>query len=330
MSQPSASETILAVVAPQAGDASVLAVTPRRRPTLEAGQMRVRTAAAGLNFIEIYQRSGVYQVPYPFTPGTEASGTVIEVAPDVTRFAVGDRVMTAAAIGGTYAEEFIVSAAEAAAVPDGVDLVEAAAIPLQGATAHYLANSSANPQAGETVLVHAGAGGVGLILTQLLTNRGVRVITTASSPEKQQLSRDAGAVASVNYDSFLEHVRELTDGAGVSVVYDGVGKDTFDRSLDALAVRGTLVVFGGSSGQVPPFDLQRLSAGGSLTVTRPALPAFMRTEAERDWRYSDLTAAIADGSLKLRIHATVPLAEAARAHADLEARKTTGKTLLVP
>lgn len=293
------------------------------------GELLVATAAAGVNFIEIYQRSGVYRVATPFTPGSEASGTVLEVGAGVTRFAPGDRIATAAA-SGTYAERFIVPAEQAVPVPEWLDLETAAAIPLQGCTAHYLATSAATPQPGDTVLVHAGAGGVGLLLTQLLVARGVRVLTTASSQAKRELSLAAGAVESFGYEDFVSRVHELTDGQGASVAYDGVGRDTFDDSLRALRVRGELVLFGGSSGQVAPFDLQRLNAGGSLSVTRPSLAHFMLTPEERAWRYGELFDALGSGSLRASVGERFALADAADAHRALAGRRTTGKLILVP
>jgi NADPH2:quinone reductase len=211
-----------------------------------------------------------------------------------------------------------------------VDLHTAAALPLQGMTAHYLINSSFRVEPGHTVLVHAGAGGVGLLLTQLLKSRGARVITTVSTAEKEQLARTAGADEVLRYEGFAEAVRELTNGVGVNVVYDGVGKDTFDGSLASLRTRGFLVLFGAASGAVPPVDPQRLNAGGSLSLTRPKLADFLANPQERLWRSSEVFSAVADGSLKVRIGASYPLAEAQRAHEDLEGRRTTGKVLLVP
>lgn len=294
-----------------------------------AGELLVETRAVGVNFIETYQRSGVYEMDLPFVPGAEASGTVLAVGEGVDGFAEGDLVTTAEG-RGTYADRFVVEAARAVRVPEGVSAETAAALPLQGLTAHYLATSAAHPQEGDTVLVHAGAGGVGLLLTQLLVSRGVRVITTASTPQKRDLSHAAGAAHVLEYDGFAERARDLTDGAGVAVVYDGVGKDTFDDSLRALRVRGEMVLFGGASGQVPPFDLQRLNAGGSLSITRPSLGHFLLTSEERAWRYRELFEAIAAGSLDVRVGARFPLVEAADAHRALEGRKTTGKVLLVP
>lgn len=317
------------IVVERAGGPETLVVSETPAPRPGAREVLVATAATGVNFIETYQRSGVYPMQFPFTPGGEASGVVLEVGESVTGFARGDRVATAAA-HATYAEQFIAPAEQLARVPEGVDLEVAAALPLQGCTAHYLAHSAANPQPGESVLVHAGAGGVGLLLTQLLAARGVRVFTTASSDSKRQLSLDAGAEVSFGYEDFADRARALTGGEGVAVVYDGVGKTTFDESLRALRVRGELVLFGGASGQVPPFDLQRLNAGGSLSITRPSLGHFMRTDEERGWRYRDLFDAVAAGTLKLRIGARFSLAEAADAHRALEGRETTGKVILVP
>lgn len=318
-----------AIVANEAGGPEVLKIEDRPAPMAGPGELLVKAEAIGVNFIEIYQRQGVYQVPYPFMPGSEAAGTVLSVGDGVQGFAPGDRVATAAA-RQTYAEQFVVVAAEAARVPDGVDIETATALPLQGVTAHYLATSSAHPRPGDTALVHAGAGGVGLLLTQLLVERGVRVFTTASTPEKRELSLHAGASESFAYEGFAERAREATDGEGVAVVYDGVGRDTFDDSLKALRVRGEMVLFGGASGQVPPFDLQRLNAGGSLSITRPSMGYFMRTAEEREWRYRELFEALANGSLKIRIGERFPLASAADAHEALAGRGTTGKLILIP
>jgi NADPH2:quinone reductase len=298
-------------------------------PAPGPGQLLVKVAAAGVNFIDTYQRSGVYKVKFPFTPGSEIAGTVEALGEGVTGVAAGDRVATSEARGG-YAQYALVDADGALPVPDGVSDETAAAIPLQGMTAHYLVNSSFKVQSGHTVLTHAGAGGVGLVLTQLLKAKGARVITTVSTDEKEELAREAGADEVLRYDGFAEQVRELTGGTGVDVVYDGVGKDTFDGSLASLRTRGTLVLFGGASGQVPPFDLQRLNAGGSLFVTRPKLADHLLTVEERRWRSEELFAAVLDGSLKIRVGASYPLGKAGQAHADLESRRTTGKLLLVP
>ena len=321
--------TIRAITVAHAGGPELLEFSEIPSPSVGPGELLVQTRAVGVNFIETYQRSGLYAVDYPFTPGAEAAGVVLEVGEDVSGFAAGDLVTTAEA-SSAYADRFVVAADRAVRVPDGIAADVAAAIPLQGLTAHYLANSAARPEPGETVLVHAGAGGVGLLLTQLLVARGVRVLTTASTPEKRELSLGAGAAEVLDYAGFAERVRELTNGEGVAVVYDGVGARTFDDSLAALRVRGEMVLFGAASGPVPPFDLQRLNAGGSLSVTRPSLGHFLRTADERAWRYGELFAAIAAGDLHFRIGARFPLAEAGYAHAQLEARATTGKVILEP
>jgi NADPH2:quinone reductase len=318
-----------AIVARQSGGPEVLESAEVARPTPGPGQLLIKVAATGVNFIETYQRGGMYKVTYPFTPGSEAAGTVEEVGEGVEGFTVGSRVATAEG-QECYAEYTVLDAAKALPVPDGVDLHTAAALPLQGMTAHYLINSSFNVRPGQTVLVHAGAGGVGLLITQLLKTRGARVITTVSTDEKEELARAAGADEVLRYEGFPESVRQITNGVGVDVVYDGVGKDTFDGSLASLRARGFLVLFGAASGAVPPVDPQRLNAGGSLSLTRPKLADFLANPQERLWRSSEIFAAVADGSLNVRIGASYPLAEARRAHEDLEGRRTTGKVLLVP
>lgn len=318
-----------AIVARQSGGPEVLESTEVKRPTPGPGQLLVKVAATGINFIETYQRGGMYKVAYPFTPGSEAAGTVEEVGEGVEGFTVGSRVATAEG-QECYAEYTVLDADKALPVPDGVDLLTAAALPLQGMTAHYLINSSFKVEPGQTVLVHAGAGGVGLLITQLLKTRGARVITTVSTDEKEELARAAGADEVLRYEGFADAVRQLTNGVGVDVVYDGVGKDTFDGSLASLRKRGFLVLFGAASGAVPPVDPQRLNAGGSLSLTRPKLADFLLNPQERLWRSSEVFGAAADGSLKVRIGASYPLADAGRAHEDLEGRRTTGKVLLVP
>ena len=318
-----------AIVARQAGGPEVLDFTEIDRPVPGPGQLLVKVAATGVNFIETYQRNGTYKVAYPFTPGSEAAGVVEEVGEGVEDFSVGSRVATAEGTA-CYAGYIVLDAAKALPVPDGVDDHTAAALPLQGMTAHYLINSSFRVEPGHNVLLHAGAGGVGLLLIQLLKARGARVITTVSTDEKESLARGAGADEVLRYDGFADAVRDLTQGAGVNVVYDGVGKDTFDGSLASLRTRGSLVLFGAASGPVPPVDPQRLNAGGSLTLTRPSLAHFLGNPQERLWRSTEIFGAAADGSLNVRIGATYPLAEARRAHEDLEGRRTTGKVLLVP
>lgn len=299
-------------------------------PQAGPGQLLVRTQAVGINFIDTYIRTGRYPTPVPYIPGAEGSGVVTAVGPDVTEFRVGDRVAWAAA-PGSYAELVVVPAAVAIPVPDGVDAAVAASALLQGMTAHYLTESIYKPEPGESVLVHAGAGGVGLILTQLLSARGVHVITTVSTDDKEKLSRDAGAAEVLRYDDEIAtRVRELTDGVGVAAASDGVGASTFEASLAATRVRGMVALFGAASGPVPPFDLQRLNPLGSLFVTRPTLVHYTRDRAELLWRAGDIMNAIADGTLRIRIGGSYPLAEAERAHRDLEGRKTTGSIVLVP
>lgn len=294
------------------------------------GELLVRTAAIGVNFIDTYIRTGRYPVTLPYVPGAEGTGEVVAVGADVTEFAEGDTVAWADA-AGSYAELAVVPAAKAIAVPAGVDPAVAASALLQGMTAHYLLTSVYEPKVGETVLVHAGAGGVGLILTQLAVARGVRVITTVSTDAKEALSREAGATDVLRYAPDLaEQVRGLTGGDGVAAVYDGVGADTFEASLAALRIRGTLALFGAASGPVPPFDLQRLNPAGSLFVTRPTLAHYTRDRSELMWRAGDVLEAVADGSLAVRVGARYPLAEAERAHRDLEGRRTTGSIVLTP
>lgn len=318
-----------AIVATEAGGPEVLQAAEVPEPEYGSHEILVETAAVGVNFIETYQRSGVYPVSYPFVPGSEAVGRVLEVGAGVLGIEPGDRVATSAA-SRCYADRFVVPYVQVARIPDSIDDVTAAALPLQGGTAHYLATSIARLYVGDTVLVHAGAGGVGLLLTQLLVARGVRVLTTASTPEKRELSLSMGAAESFDYEGFAERTRELTGGEGVAVVYDGVGASTFDESLTALRIRGEMVLFGGSSGQVPPFDLQRLNALGSLKITRPSLGHFMRTPDERESRYRELFSSTATGALQVRIGGTYALADAADAHRDLQSRGTTGKLVLIP
>ena len=318
-----------AIVVNEPSDASGLVPAEIPVPAPGPGQLLVKIAATGVNFIETYQRSGVYAVDYPFTPGTEFSGVVQQIGDGVQNYKVGDRVATASGSRG-YAQYALVDAKRAGKVPDAVNLNIAAALPLQGMTAHYLVHSSYMVRSGDVVLTYAGAGGVGLILTQLLKLKGATVITTASTQEKKDLARAAGADYVVDYDQVAATVEQATGGAGVHAVYDGIGKDTFETSLAALRRRGTLVLFGGASGQVPDFNLQRLNAGGSLSVTRPKLDDFLATEQELHWRFGDIFGWVAAGQIDVRIGAEYPLAEAAAAHAALESRATTGKIILVP
>lgn len=293
------------------------------------GQVLIDVAAVGVNFIDIYQRQGVYQRDLPYVPGSEGSGRVVAVGPDVTEVSVGDRVAWES-LPGSYASQVVGPAARLIPVPESIDDQLAAAMPLQGLTSHYLARSSYRIREGDTVLIHAGAGGVGQLLTQIAKILGATVYTTVSTPEKAELSRAAGADEVLGYDGFAAAARDLTNGVGVAAVYDGVGKDTFDESLRAIAVRGTMVLFGGASGQVPDFNLQRLAAAGSLSITRPTLTHFVADRQELLFRSDEIWGWIADGRLKLTVGQRYPLADAAQAHEDLAARRTTGKVLLVP
>ncbi|MBO0855987.1 MAG: quinone oxidoreductase [Nocardia sp.] len=312
------------------GGPDVLVPAELDDPVIGPDQLLVATDAAGVNYIDTYIRTGTYPQAVPYIPGSEGSGVVVEIGAHVRDFTVGDRVAWAAA-PGSYAERVAVNAAAAIAVPDAVSAQVAASALLQGMTAHYLIESVYKPEPGETVLIHAGAGGVGLLLTQLAAARGVRVITTVSTDAKEELSREAGADQVLRYgDDLALRVRDLTDGIGVAAVYDGVGAATFEASLFSLRVRGMLALFGAASGQVPPFDLQRLNPAGSLFVTRPTLAHYTRDRAELTWRAGDVMNAIADGSLRLRVGGEYALAEAAQAHRDLQARKTTGSIVLLP
>lgn len=312
------------------GGPEVLRYVEVADPPIGPGQLLVDTQAVGVNYIDIYFRTGLYPQQTPYVPGSEGTGIVAEVGAEVTEFAVGDRVAWAAA-PGSYAERVAVDAAVAVRVPEGVDTTVAAAALLQGMTAHYLVESVFRPEPGDPVLIHAGAGGVGLLLTQLAAAKGARVITTVSTDDKEKLSRAAGASEVLRYgDDLADRVRELTGGTGVAAVYDGVGASTFEASLASLRVRGTLALFGAASGAVPPFDPQRLNPAGSLWLTRPSLGAYTRDRAEFLWRATDVFDGIAAGTLNLRVGATYPLADAAQAHRDLAARKTTGSIVLLP
>lgn len=323
-----------AVQAQRAGSPDVLALVELPDPVPGPGEVLVRVAAAGVNFIDTYRRSGVYPMDYPHVVGSEGAGVVAAVGAGVDQVAMGDRVAWSDA-PASYAELVRVPADRLLPVPDKVDLETAAALPLQGMTAHYLCRSTYRVQPGDTVLVHAGAGGVGLLLTQLVVAAGGRVISTVSTAEKAALAREAGAAVVIRYDTLTDLaadlpplVREANGGEGVAAVYDGVGRATFDASLASLRRRGMLVLFGGASGQVPPLDLQRLNAAGSLFVTRPTLADYVATRTELLGRARELFGAVADGSLTVRIGARYPLAEAAEAHRALEGRATTGKVLL--
>ena len=287
--------------------------------------------AVGVNFIEVYFRNGVYKAALPLTLGSEAAGTVEELGPGVAGFAAGDAVASVSVLG-SYAEYALVPAAALVKVPESLTMQQAAAALLQGMTAHYLSHSVFPLKAGDTALVHAGAGGVGLLLTQMAARLGARVITTVSTAEKAELSREAGATDVILYTEkdFTAEVKRLIGGKGVDVVYDSVGKTTFEGSLNCLRPRGLLALFGASSGPVPPFDLIQLSSKGSLFITRPTLWHYVATRAELEWRSGDVLGWAAKGELKLRTEYVYPLAEAAQAQTDLEDRKTTGKILLEP
>ncbi|GAB2455218.1 quinone oxidoreductase family protein [Xylanimonas ulmi] len=325
-----------AVAAREAGGPEVLTSVELPEPEPGPGQLLVRVAAAGVNFIDTYRRSGLYPMPYPHVVGVEGAGVVTALGEHVTGFAVGDEVAWCEA-PGSYAELALVPAAGAVRVPTGLDLTLAAALPLQGVTAHYLVASTFAVGLGHDVLLTAGAGGVGLLATQLAVARGGRVITTVSSAEKAALSAEAGAAHTIDYAAMADitaelptAVRALTGGEGVHVVYDGVGRSTFDASLASLRRRGTLVLFGAASGPVPPLDPQRLNRAGSLYLTRPTIGDYLATRAEVEWRFGEVLGAAAAGDLDVRVGATFPLAEAGQAHRALEGRRTTGKVLLIP
>jgi len=318
-----------AIVVNEHGGPEVLRPEEVPDPRPGAGQVLVDVAATGVNFIDTYLRSGHYPSKPPYTPGTETAGTVAAVGEGVTDLAVGDLVATTNA-QGAYAEKALVAADRAVRVPDGLDARQAAAALLQGMTAHYLVHSTYEVKPGDTVLVHAAAGGMGLLLTQLVKLRGGRVIGTVSTAEKERLAREAGADEVIGYDDVPDGVRRLTDGEGVPVVYDGVGATTFDGSLASLRPRGILVLYGAASGPVPPFEPTRLQSTGSTYLTRPTLVNYIATPEDLVWRASDVLGWVSSGDLNLHIGATYPLADARQAHEDLQGRRTTGKLLLIP
>ena len=311
------------------GGPEALQVDDVPTPTAGPGQLLVETAAIGVNFIDTYHRSGLYPLQLPATLGVEAAGVVTAVGDDATSFSVGDRVAWAMQ-PGSYATQVAVGIVGVIRVPAGVDLKLAAAVPLQGMTAHYLARSIVPLGKGDTAVVHAGAGGVGLLLTQVLRDLGIRVFTTVGNPEKAELSRAAGAEQVFGYDDFVAGVRAATDGAGARIIFDGIGASTFEASLDALGVRGTMVLFGAASGPVSSIDPQILNAKGSLLLGRPSLTHFIADPTELAWRAEEIFGAIADGSLDVRIGAEFALTDAVDAHRALEGRQTTGKVLLIP
>ena len=322
-----------AIEVAETGGPEVLTYVEKPTPEPGADEVLIRADAIGVNYIDTYFRSGTYARELPFIVGSEVCGTVTAVGPDVVAINVGDRVVTATA-AGAYAEYCTAPADFVAYVPEAVPSDEIASALLKGMTAHYLIKSVYQVQPRDFLLVHAGAGGVGLILTQWATSVGARLITTASTPEKAELSRQAGAVEVLDYPTdaaeFGATIRELTEGGGVAAVYDGVGKSTFDASLASVAVRGTVALFGASSGPVPPVDPQRLNAAGSVNLTRPSLVHFTRTADEFAWRAGELLDAIADGSITITVGGHYPLADAWKAHTDLQGRKTVGSIVLLP
>ena len=328
-----------AIVVSELGGPSVLTPAGRPDPVAGPGQVIAAVAAAGVNFRDIYERTGIgaYTTPTPYVPGGEGAGTVVAVGPGVTDLPVGSTVAWWNA-PGSYAELVAVRAADAVPVPDGVDAKTAAAVILQGLTAHYLCHSTFPVTSGTVAVVHAAAGGVGLLLTQMIKRLGgIVVATTSGSPGpggagglKAELAREAGADHVAGYDEFVSTVREVTGGRGADVVYDGVGAATFTSSLLALRPRGLMALYGAASGPVPPLDPQRLNSGGSLFLTRPTLHHYVADRAELLGRAGDLFSWVASGQLDVRIGGEYPLADAARAHEDLAARRTTGKLLLIP
>jgi NADPH2:quinone reductase len=320
-----------AVVVRTAGGPEVLEYTEVAQPPVGKDDVLIDVAAAGVNFIDIYQREGIYDMPLPYTPGLEGSGTISAVGPDVSDFAPGDRVAWAGGMG-SYAEQVVRHPDTLVRVPDAVTDLQAAQLMLQGLTAHYLITSVFDIKPGHTALVHAAAGGVGLLLCQLISQRGGTVIGTVSTEAKEKAARTAGAAHVIRYDQdpVAEQVSALTGGAGVDVVYDGVGKSTFDASLASLRTRGLLALFGQSSGAVEAFDPQVLNQRGSLSLTRPSLAHFVATPEELRWRASEIFGAVAAGTLNLALHDSYALADTAQAHRDLASRATSGKLVLLP
>lgn len=320
-----------AIVIHECGGPEVLRFEEVPTPEPGPGQARVKVEACGVNFIDIYYRLGLYTTSLPFIAGQEGAGTVDAVGPDVVDVGIGDRVVWNGQLGA-YATHAVVPAALLVPVPAGVSTRDAASALLQGMTAHYLSHSTYPLQPGDTCLIHAAAGGVGLLLCQLAKKRGARVLATVSTDAKAGLAREAGADEVILYtrEDFVAATKRLTNGRGVDVVYDGVGKETFDQSLRALRPRGYMVLFGTASGPVPPVAPQTLNAGGSLFLTRPSITHYTRDRDELLERAGDVLRWVQDGTLKLRVGAEYPLSEAQRAHRDLAGRATTGKLLLIP
>ncbi len=313
------------------GSPDVLTLRDLPTPTPAAGEALIRIEASGVNFIDTYFREGRYPATLPYTLGQEAAGIIVSVADDVTTCKAGDRVAWCG-VPGTYAQLAVAPADRLVPIPEGVTFQQAAAAILQGMTAHYLAHSTYAIQPGDEVLIHAGAGGTGLLLIQMARALGARIFTTVSTEEKAALAREAGADETILYtqQDFAVQIKKLARSPGLPVVYDSVGKSTFEKSLEVLRPRGLLVLFGGASGPVPPFDLIRLSSMGSLYVTRPTLKDYIATRADLLARARAVFESVANGTLKLRHEHIYPLIDAAYAHRDLESRKTTGKLLLIP
>ncbi len=330
-----ATASVRAVVVPRHGGVDVLEVCDVPTPQPGPGQLLVEVAASGVNFIDVYRREGIYPVDTPFVLGGEFAGRVLAVGEGVDAVAVGDLVATANAASGSHAGAALVDADRAVPVPAGMDPQLAAAAMLQGMTAPFLVNSTFPVRTGDAVLIHAAAGGVGQLLVQLAKAKGARVVATVGSAAKADIAHDLGADVVLRYDELARTddlaaaIREAS-GGGVAVAYDGVGKATFDASLAALRRRGTLVLFGASSGPVPPFDIQRLNSGGSLFLTRPTLFHHIDEREELLWRAGEVLGAVADGSLRLSIGGRYGIDEVQRAYRDLEGRRTTGKLLVVP
>ncbi|MGQ3383167.1 quinone oxidoreductase family protein [Glutamicibacter sp. TV12E] len=325
-----ARSTMKAIQLSRFGGPEVLEYVSAPEPAVGASELLVRTEAIGVNYIDIYYREGIYKAPLPFIPGDEACGVIEAVGSEVSGFAAGDRVAWTSP-HGSYAQLVAVPAEAAVPVPRELDAAKAASCLAQGMTAHYLSHSTYAIQPEDTVLIHAGAGGVGLLLTQMAVARGARVITTVSRDVKAAASLKAGAAHVVRYGpEVAEQVRELTNGRGVAATYDGVGASTFRASLAATAIRGTVALFGAASGPVPPFDPQDLNAAGSLYLTRPTIGDYVRDRKELLWRANDVLQGVYNGSLDVAIGGAYELSEARQAHADLQSRSTTGALVLIP
>lgn len=320
-----------AIIVARTGGPEVLHVGERPVPEPAAGEVLIRIRVAGVNYIDTYHRRGLYPLPLPFTPGIEGAGEVVKLGEGVNRFHTGERVVFCLGMGG-YAEYTAVPAWKVVPLPEGVDEEAGVTAMCQGLTAHYLTTDAFPLRTGQWALVHAAAGGVGLLLVQMCHRLGAHVIGTVSTEAKAELARRAGADVVVRYphEDFVARAREVTGGRGVDVVYESVGRDTFQGSLDCLRVRGTLVLFGQSSGPVPPLDPQILNQKGSLFLTRPSLGHYVRDQVEFSWRAGAVLEMIREGSLEVTVGERLPLAEAALAHRKLEGRQTVGKVLLLP